>query len=133
MGVVNDGHEHFAGAMHAEGVLDQEPFAVMIAALELDLEGFAEDAQGVVIGMERTVDHRRDHPFWVVSQERLFQNAFAGAGFAEHQAEAALLGVDAQDVEDFLLVRQECDGFSVEGMALETKVGADHGWLCVEG
>ena len=29
---------------------------------------------------------------------------FAGAGFAQHQAQAALLGVDAEDVEDFLLV-----------------------------
>ncbi len=37
MGVVNDGREHFAGAMDAEGLLDQQAFAVMIAALELDL------------------------------------------------------------------------------------------------
>jgi nicotinamide mononucleotide (NMN) deamidase PncC len=59
-------------------------------------------------------------------QERLLQDAFAGAGFAQHQAKAALLGVDAEDIEDFLLVSQQREGFGVEGIALETKVRADH-------
>ena len=105
VGVVNDGDEHFAGAMDAEGLLDQQAFAVMVAALELDLERLAEDAQGVVVGVQGAVDDRGDHAFGVVVEQRLFEDAFAGAGFAEHQAEAALLGVDAEDVEDFLLVR----------------------------
>jgi hypothetical protein len=126
VGVINDGHEHFAGTMNAESLLDQEPFAAVVAALELDLEGFAEDAQGVVVGVKSAVDHRGDQAFGVVGEQGLFEDAFAGAGFAQHQAEAALLGMDAQDVEDFLLVRQEGDGFGVEGIALETKVGADH-------
>jgi hypothetical protein len=77
---------------------------VVIAALELDLEGFAEDAQGIVIGMEGAVDDRRDQALGIMVQERLLQDAFAGAGFAQHQAKAALLGVDSEDVEDFLLV-----------------------------
>jgi hypothetical protein len=59
-------------------------------------------------------------------EQRVFEHALAGARFAQHQAEAALLGVDAEDVEAFLLVRQEREGFSVEGMALEAEVGADH-------
>ena len=104
MGVVNDGNEHFAGAMDAEGLLDQQAFAAMIMALELDVKGFAEDAERIVASVERAVDHGGDHPFGIVIQQRLLQNAFAGAGFAQHQAEAALLGVDAEDVEDFLLV-----------------------------
>jgi hypothetical protein len=79
VGVVNDGHEHLAGAMDAEGLLDQQAFAVMVAALELDLEGFAEDAQGVVISVQRAVDHGRDHAFGIVRQERLFEDAFAGS------------------------------------------------------
>jgi len=58
--------------------------------------------------------------------ERLLEDAFAGARFAEHQAKAALLGVDAEDVEDFLLMSEQRDGFGVERMALEAKVGADH-------
>ena len=32
VGVVNDGHEHFAGAVDAEGLLDQQAFAVVVAA-----------------------------------------------------------------------------------------------------
>ena len=111
VGVVNDGDEHFAGAVDAEGFLDQQAFAVMVAALELDLEGFAEDAQGVVVGVQGAVDDRGDHAFGVVVEEGLFEDAFAGAGFAQDQAQAALLGVDAEDVEDFLLVRQQRERF----------------------
>jgi len=39
--VVNDGDKHFAGAAEAEGFLNQEAFAVVVAALELDLKGLA--------------------------------------------------------------------------------------------
>jgi len=66
VGVINNGDEHFAGAINAEGFLDQEPLAVVVMALELDLEGFAEDAQGVVISVQRAVDDWSDHAFGVV-------------------------------------------------------------------
>ena len=126
VGIVNDGHEHLARAMDAEGLLHQEPLTVMVAALELDLEGFAEDAQRVVIRVQGAVDDGCDHPFGIVGEQRLLEDAFAGAGFAEDEAQAALLGVNAEDVEDFLLVRQQSERFSVERMALEAEVGADH-------
>ena len=132
VGVVNDGHEHFAGAVDAEGFLDQEALAVVVAALELDLESLAEDAQGVVIGVQGAVDHRGDHAFGVVVEEGLLEDALAGAGFAQHQAEAALLGMDSEDVEDFLLVSQQGEVFGVEGIALETEVRADHNECEVE-
>jgi len=35
--------------------------------------------------------------------------------------------MDTEDVEDFLLVRQQREGFRVEGIALQAKMGAD-GW-----
>jgi hypothetical protein len=129
VGVVNDGDEHLAGAVDAEGVLDQEAFAVMVAPGELDLEGFAEDAERVVVGVEGAVDHRGDHAFGVVGKQGLFQDALAGARFAQDEAEAALLGVDVEDVEDLLLMGQQGERFGVEGMALEAEVGADHGWV----
>ena len=47
-------------------------------------------------------------------------------GFTQHQTQAALLGVDAEDVEDFLLVGQQREGFRVERIALQAEVGADH-------
>ena len=34
--------------------------------------------------------------------------------------------MDEQDVEDVPLVRQQGEGFGVEGMALEAEVGAEH-------
>ena len=34
--------------------------------------------------------------------------------------------MDAEDVEDFLLVGQQREGFRVEGIALQAEVGADH-------
>jgi hypothetical protein len=76
----------------------------MVLAVELDREGRAEDTQGVVVGVQRAVDDRRDEPLGIVREERVFEDAFAGAGFAERQTESALLGVDLEDVEDFLLV-----------------------------
>jgi hypothetical protein len=121
VGVVNDGDEHFAGAVDAEGFLDQQAFAAMVVALKLDLEGLAEDAQGVVIGVQGAVDNRGDHAFGVVVQEGLFEHAFAGAGFAQDQAEAALLGVDSEDVEDFLLVGQQREGFGSKGLRWRPK------------
>jgi hypothetical protein len=75
MGVINDGDEHFAGPVDAEGLLDEKAFTPMIVALELDLKGFAEDAERVVVSVERAVDHGCDHAFGVVIQQRLFQNA----------------------------------------------------------
>jgi hypothetical protein len=106
MGVVNDGDQHFSGAMDFEGFLDEQAFAVMVVSLELDLESAAEDAQGVVVGMEGAIDDGGDHAFWVMVEQRLFQDAFAGARLAQHKAQAALLGMDPEDVEDFLLVGQ---------------------------
>ena len=54
VGIVDNGHEHFAGPIDAEGFLDQQAFAVTVEALELDLECLAEDAQGVVLRSKRT-------------------------------------------------------------------------------
>jgi len=127
MGVVNNRDEHLAGAMDAEGLLNQQAFAMVVAALELNLEGFAEDAQGVVISVESPVDHGRDQAFGIVRQERMLENALAGARFPQNDTEAALLGVDSEDVKDFLLVGQKRDGFGIERVSLQAKMRADHG------
>ncbi|MBK9990947.1 MAG: hypothetical protein IPP19_09495 [Verrucomicrobia bacterium] len=64
--------------------------------------------------------------------EGLFEDGFAGAGFTEDEAKPALLGVDFQDVEDLLLVREQRKRFRVEGDFLKTEVGADHGCASAE-
>jgi hypothetical protein len=122
VGVIDDGNQHFAGAVEAEGFLNQEAFTVVVAALELDLESLAENAQGVVIGVEGAVDHRGDYAFWVVVDQGLLKHGLAGAWFAQHQAQAALLGVNAEDVQNLLLVVQQREVLGVEGMALETEM-----------
>jgi hypothetical protein len=38
VGVVDDGDQHLASAVDFEGFLDQEPLAVVIVALEVDLQ-----------------------------------------------------------------------------------------------
>jgi hypothetical protein len=134
VGVVDHRDQELVGAMDLEGFLDQEALAAMVVAVELDLKGLAEDAQGVVIGVKGAVDDRGDETFGVVIKQGLFEHGFAGARFAQDQAQAALLGVNAEDVKDLLLMRQERDGLGVEGIAGETEVGADHrigecGWV----
>ena len=76
--------------------------------------------------MKGPVDDRGDHALGIVIEQRLLQNGLPGPRFAQDQTEAALLGVDTEDVEAFLLMRQERDGLGIERTALETKVGADH-------
>jgi hypothetical protein len=71
-----------------------------------------------------------------VADDGVLEHALAGAGFAEDEAEAALLAVDLEDVEVALLVVEErgvvVDG---EGVFGEAEVAFDHGgggeWLMV--
>jgi len=67
----------------------------MVAAFELDLEGLAQNAQSVVIGVKGSVDDGSDHAFGIVGEQGLFEDAFARARFAQNETETALLGVDA--------------------------------------
>jgi hypothetical protein len=76
----------------------------MVVALEVDLEGRAEDTQCVVISVERAVNDRGDDSFGIMVYEGLLEDGFAGAGLAEDQTESTLLGMDFEDVEDLLLV-----------------------------
>ena len=127
VGVVDDGHEHFAGAVQAEGLLHEQALALAVAARELDLEGLAENAQGVGVAVQGPVNHRGDHPLGVEGEERLLEEALAGARFAQDQAKAALLGVDLEDLEDFLLMGEQRERVAVEGVFLQAEMGTDHG------
>ena len=66
--------------------------------------------------------------FWVVMDDRVFEDGFAGAGLAEDDTEAALLGVDFEDVEVALLVFEErLVLVDAERVLANAEVGADHG------
>ena len=72
MRVVDDRDEHLSGPMDAERFLDQHPFAAVIVPLELNFKSVTQNSQSVMISVQGSVDHRGDHPFRVVGQERLF-------------------------------------------------------------
>ena len=65
----------------------------------------------------------------------VFDDALAGAGLTDDEAQAALLAVDAQGIEDLLLMGQQAGVVLGEGAALEAKMCADHdvGSLAVTG
>ena len=58
--------------MDFESFLDQEAFATVVVALDLDLKSLAKNAQGVVVSVKRPVDDGCDHAFGVVVDQRLF-------------------------------------------------------------
>jgi len=44
-----------------------------------------------VVSVKGAIDHRRDDALGIMRKEGLFEDTFAGARFAEKQAQAALL------------------------------------------
>ena len=106
---------------------DETLLALVVAAVGFELEGLAEQAQHVVPGVQGAVDDRRDPLLGVVADDGVLEDGLAGAGFAEDEAESALLGVDLEDVEVALLVFEErVVGLDDEGVVAEAEVGADH-------
>ncbi len=56
VGVVEDGGQRLAGAVEAEGLLDEPAFAGEGGAFELDAESIAEDLDGVGVGVQGACD-----------------------------------------------------------------------------
>ena len=66
--------------------LDEEFLARGIPADGLDVEGLAEDMQGVRVGVQRSGDRRGDHALRVMVEDGVFDDAFACAGFSQDEA-----------------------------------------------
>jgi hypothetical protein len=107
MRIVDDGGEHFAGAVQAPGLFDETLLAAEVCALAFDLKGLAQDAQRAVVGVQSPVDDRGHEAFGVVLAQGAFDDALAGAGLSDDDAQAPLLAVDAQSVQHFALVREK--------------------------
>ncbi len=56
MSIVDDGDQHLAAAIEAEGLLDQLAFALERRAFKLDAERFAENLDRVGISVQRSCD-----------------------------------------------------------------------------
>jgi hypothetical protein len=102
--IIDDRGKHLACVVDALGLLDEALLAADVNAVSVDLEGVAEDSQNAVIGVERPVDDRCDESLGVVINERVLDDALAGARIADDDAQAALLAMNTQRVEDLLLV-----------------------------
>lgn len=127
VGVVDDGNDDFSPGVEVPGFGDQTSFAFVISAIAIEIEGLAEQAQDVSPGVEGTIDDGGDPCFCVMVQEVVFEDGFAGSGFADDQAEATLLGVDFEDVKVTLLVGQQTGGVvDDEGVFGETEVLSNH-------
>lgn len=110
----------------AERFFDESALALVGTAIRVEVEGLAKDAERRVIRVERAVDDRGEEPFRIVAREGFFDDALAGAGLADEEAESALLAVDAEGVHDLLLMRQERVFAPGEGVLVEAEVSADH-------
>jgi hypothetical protein len=125
--VINDGYDGFAFAVEVARLGDKAGFAAVVVAANVDLHGLTEEAQEAGPGVKGTVDDRGDPLFGIVMDDGVFEDGFAGARFAEDEAEATLLGVDFEDVKMALLVWKEGLGFvDDEGVLCDAEVGAYH-------
>ena len=107
MGVVDDGDDDFSFGVEVAGFFDEPGFAFVVGSVAFEVEGLAKEAEDVAPGVEGAVDDGGDPVPLVVVDEVVFEDGFSGAGFADDEAEAALLGVDFEDVEVALLVGEE--------------------------
>ena len=127
VGVIDDGDDGFSFVVEVAGFGDEACFAAVVVAVDVDLHGLAEEAQEAGPSVKGTVDDGGNPLFGVVVDDGVFKDGFARAGFAEDEAEAALLGVYFEDVEVALLVRKEGLGFvDDKGVLGEAEVGAYH-------
>jgi hypothetical protein len=122
VGVINDGDEQATFAMRFPCGFDELLFAAGIAAFGLDPEGLAEDPKGIGVGVQCPGYGRGDDAFGIMLYQGVFDDAFAGSGFAHNDAQAALAGVHEQRVEDFLLVVEKAGFAVIEGVGFESEV-----------
>jgi len=122
MGIVDDRDEHFPFMINLPAGLDEELFALGVAAIGFYFEGGAEYVEGVGVGVQRPGYGRGDHAFRIMVDNGLLDDALAGAGFPHNNAKPALLGMNLDCLEDFLLLRQERRFLLIEGILFYSEV-----------
>jgi len=122
MGIIDNGNKGFSRAMKSQGLIDQMAFAFTVTAVIVDLEGFAENPQRIVIRVKRPVDQRGDHAFLVVTGEGPLDEAFAGSRISENQTKTALPGMDQEHLEDTSLLIEKAGRVLIEGEFLKAEV-----------
>jgi hypothetical protein len=85
-------------------LLDEAAFALEGGAVELDAAGVAQDFNGVGVGVQGSAHGGDQVLVFREALEGLFDDRFAGAGNAKHQAQSALLTMDLERVVNLLLL-----------------------------
>jgi hypothetical protein len=116
VGVVKDSGEGLAGVVEAERLFDQPAFAFESVAFELDAERFAQDFDGIGIGVQGACDCGDEVLVVGQSLESLLDDGLAGAGHAKDETESSLLTMDCQCVVNLLLLGQQFEVAEVEGV-----------------
>ena len=123
--LVDDDVEGFAVADVAEGGEDELRFE--LRWLGVELEGGGELAEQMGVGVQGAGERGDDRVAALGALFEVFaQHGFADAGCAKDDAEAAVLGVDVEDIGDALLLRQQGGLKAVEGFLGEAEGGFDH-------
>lgn len=127
VGVINDGDDMFAFDIECASFGDDPALALMIVAVGFEFEGLAKQAEDVVPAVERAVDDWGDPVLGVVGDDVAFEDSFSGARFSQDKTQAALLGMDFEDVEVALLMGEKWRIVGDdEGVFGKTEVLSDH-------
>ena len=131
MGVVDDGDQGYAVAVVAEGLGDEPLLEGESVALEFGIEGFAQDLDGIGVGMEGAADRGDELTLVLPLLEGFLDDGFASSRIADDQAQSALLAMDAQGIVDFLLPRQQVYPAGGKRVICESVIGSNHGLICL--
>jgi hypothetical protein len=90
--------------LESEGFFYEPSFTFEMGSRIFDAEGFAENADGIGIGVHGAGDCGDPVPFLGHTNQSFPNDRFSGAGIAHHQAEPTLLAMDLECVEYILLL-----------------------------
>lgn len=85
MGVVDDGDEEFSSGVEVAGFCNETCFAFVVGSVAFEIEGLAQEAEDVAPGVKRSVDDGGDPILEIMVDEVVFEDGFAGAGFADDE------------------------------------------------
>jgi hypothetical protein len=129
MRIVDDGDERFSLSVEAGGLVDEAFFAFEVRALEIDVECFTQDLEGIDIGVEGASYRGDEAAFSGLLFDGFLDDGFSGSGFPHQEAKSSLAGMDLEGVENFLLMRQQFDILQGKRVLVESEVVTDHGMV----
>lgn len=126
VGVVEDGRDRLAGVVEAESLFDEPAFALEGGSFEFDAESVAEDFDGVGVSVQRSGNGGDEMLVFGKALQGLLDDAFAGPGQPEDEAEASLLAMDLERIVNLLLQREQFEFACVKRILGQPVESSDH-------